>query len=280
MGVMKSQKDPAFLFYSSDFLSGTMFFSDEQVGKYIRLLCCQHQNGHLKEKHMLTICGGYDEDIFSKFEQDENGLYYNRRLDAEILRRSKYTESRRKNASSYNQSYVEHMQKHMPMHMENETENRNENEIGDLEQEEKKENLENSESSVTMGESLSVETAEDEPHTGHLSKTPKSPRKRNAELTKRQQERFDRFWSAYPFKKSVGQARITFAKLDPDDDLLEQILSGIERAQKYDHRFQDGGRFAPHPSTWLNASGWLDKFDEKGASAAKSYDDDLDFLGR
>ena len=69
-------KDPAFLFYSSDFLTGTALMSDEQVGKYIKLLCYQHQKGHLTERDMLKICSTHDEDIFSKFEKDENGLYY------------------------------------------------------------------------------------------------------------------------------------------------------------------------------------------------------------
>ena len=40
-------KDPAFLFYSNDFLTGTYTMTDEQVGKYIRLLCLQHQKGEL-----------------------------------------------------------------------------------------------------------------------------------------------------------------------------------------------------------------------------------------
>ena len=90
-------KDPAFLFYSSDFLSGTMLMSDEQLGKYIKLLCLQHQKGHLKEKDMLNICKTYDEDIFSKFKKDEDGNYYNERLDNEVQRRKKYSESRKNN---------------------------------------------------------------------------------------------------------------------------------------------------------------------------------------
>ncbi len=90
-------KDPAFLFYSSDFLSGTMLMSDEQVGQYIKLLCLQHQKGHLKEKDMLNICKAYDEDIFSKFKKDEQGNYYNQRLEDEVTRRKKYSESRRNN---------------------------------------------------------------------------------------------------------------------------------------------------------------------------------------
>ena len=88
-------KDPAFLFYTSDFLTGTMTMSNEQVGKYIRLLCLQHQKGILTEKDMLFICQLYDQDIFEKFIKDENGSYYNERLRIESEKRNKFTESRR-----------------------------------------------------------------------------------------------------------------------------------------------------------------------------------------
>lgn len=90
-------KDPAFLFYSSDFLSGTMLMTDEEIGQYIKLLCLQHQRGHLKEKDMLNICKTYNEDIFSKFKKDEEGNYYNERLEYEANKRKAYSESRRNN---------------------------------------------------------------------------------------------------------------------------------------------------------------------------------------
>jgi uncharacterized protein YdaU (DUF1376 family) len=117
-------KDPAFLFYSSDFLTGTMLMTDEQVGKYIRLLCIQHQKGRLSEKDMLKICGSYDEDIFSKFHKDEAGLYYNERLEAEINRRLAYSESRRKNREKKNKD-VKNICDSYEAHMENENENEN-----------------------------------------------------------------------------------------------------------------------------------------------------------
>lgn len=90
-------KDPAFLFYSSDFLSGTMLMTDEEIGQYIKLLCLQHQKGYLKEKDMLNICKTYNEDIFSKFKKDEEGNYYNERLEYEANKRKAYSESRRNN---------------------------------------------------------------------------------------------------------------------------------------------------------------------------------------
>ena len=102
-------KDPAFLFYTQDFYTGTVFMTDEQVGKYIRLLCLQHQTGHLEEKHMINICKTYDVDIFSKFIRDSEGKYYNERLDNEINRRSKYSESRRENRTS-KKTYDKHME--------------------------------------------------------------------------------------------------------------------------------------------------------------------------
>jgi len=116
-------KDPAFLFYSSDFLTGTMFMDNEQVGKFIRLMCAQHQKGRLTEKDMLKICGTHDEDIFEKFALDVAGLYYNERLEQEVEKRKAYSESRRNNRKKKEDmidtslSYVQHM--------ENENENEN-----------------------------------------------------------------------------------------------------------------------------------------------------------
>lgn len=90
-------KDPAFLFYTGDFSTGTQFMSDEQVGKYIRLLMAQHQCGHLKESHVLQICKTYDNDVMNKFIKDSSGLWYNERLDNEIVKRKNYSKSRAEN---------------------------------------------------------------------------------------------------------------------------------------------------------------------------------------
>ncbi len=90
-------KDPAFLFYTQDFAIGTQFFTDEQVGKYIRLLIAQHQHGHLSENQVLSICKSYDNDVLSKFSKDSDGKWYNERLDIEIVKRKKYADSRGRN---------------------------------------------------------------------------------------------------------------------------------------------------------------------------------------
>ncbi len=94
-------KDPAFLFYPSDFLVGTFNFTDAQRGQYIVLLCLQHQSGHLEKDVMLDVMHGEEDmKIMSKFMIDENGLFYNARLEKEINRRVEYAKSRSRNRSS------------------------------------------------------------------------------------------------------------------------------------------------------------------------------------
>lgn len=120
-------KDPAVLFYTSDFLSGTQFFSDEEKGKYITLLCQQHQLGHIPTEHMLNICKTYDNPVWKKFTKDSNGGWFNERMEVEKEKRLKYCESRRSNKMMeyLHKDKTKHMSKHMSGHMENENENEN-----------------------------------------------------------------------------------------------------------------------------------------------------------
>ena len=107
-------KDPAVLFYTSDFITGTLTMTDSQRGKYIILLCLQHQQGYLTQEDMMNICKTYDEKIFSKFTKDNLGYWYNERMKFESDKRKKYSESRSKNRN---------ISKTYDKHMENENEN-------------------------------------------------------------------------------------------------------------------------------------------------------------
>jgi uncharacterized protein YdaU (DUF1376 family) len=81
-------KDPAFLFYPSDFLTGTMFMNNEQIGIYIRLLCSQHQHGGIIDKVSFNSLVGENQLIKSKFIETETG-FYNERLTGEMEKRNK-----------------------------------------------------------------------------------------------------------------------------------------------------------------------------------------------
>ena len=82
-------KDPAFLFYPSDFLTGTMFMGNEQVGIYIRLLCSQHQHGGIIDKISFNSMVGNNEIIKTKFIETELGFYNIRLMEVMNLRNKK-----------------------------------------------------------------------------------------------------------------------------------------------------------------------------------------------
>jgi hypothetical protein len=88
-------KNPAVLFYTGDFLSGTLLFTDEQVGQYIKLLCAQHQlyPNFIPESYVLTICKTLDSPVVKKFLKTTLG-YYNDRMRIEIERRNNFCTSR------------------------------------------------------------------------------------------------------------------------------------------------------------------------------------------
>ncbi len=93
------RQDPAYQLYTSDFLVRNLHMSDEQAGRYIRLLCFQHQNGHMPESIMISFCKGVDSVVFAKFLIDNNGLYYNEEMELEIQRRTGISKTNSKNAT-------------------------------------------------------------------------------------------------------------------------------------------------------------------------------------
>lgn len=98
-------KDPAFLFYPGDWLGGTMTYTRHERGAYFDLLMGQFNNGHMSLEDVKVILGELDfntlweSKLRRKFKKDKDGLFYNQKLENEILKRQKYSESRRKNRS-------------------------------------------------------------------------------------------------------------------------------------------------------------------------------------
>lgn len=89
-------KDPAFLFYSKDWLEGTAEMTPEEKGVYIDLLAHQHQKGSLpSETKRLAKLVGLSEsdfekiwsDIGSKFIANTTGRLVNRKLNGIVSER-------------------------------------------------------------------------------------------------------------------------------------------------------------------------------------------------
>lgn len=102
-------KDPALLWYFSDWFSGTATLTRHHKGAYMDLLSVQFNQGKLTLDEIKTVLGsdfGSSWPALQKKFKFEDNLYFNERLQQEKDKRANYTESRRKNA------------KHMPKHME------------------------------------------------------------------------------------------------------------------------------------------------------------------
>jgi len=91
-------KDPAFLFYSSDFLTGVSDLTFEERGQYITLLCIHHQKGRLTQKMIDIAAPNATADVMAKFKQDDQGLFFNERLEAEKEKRAEHAEKQRQRA--------------------------------------------------------------------------------------------------------------------------------------------------------------------------------------
>ena len=120
-------KDPAFLFYPNDYIGGTMGMTFEEKGAYMELLMMQFNRGHMTSHMIGQTVGQIWDKIQNKFTQDDQGLWYNQRLEDEINKRKAFVGSRRNNLKGVNQytKKTGHMDGHMTSHMENENEDVN-----------------------------------------------------------------------------------------------------------------------------------------------------------
>lgn len=79
------------------------------------------------------------------------------------------------------------------------------------------------------------------------------PQKANTEAS------FETFWKLYPRKTAKDNARKAFAKINPDAELLAQILESLAKHCTCQGWLKDDGQFIPHASTWLNQKRWNDE---------------------
>lgn len=221
-------KDPAVLFYTADFLTGTQFFTDEQCGQYIRLLCQQHQLGHIPENHMLTILKIKDSPVWKKFVQDEKTLWFNERMDIEKQKRANYVENRRKigilgGRPQENNHKVTHKVNHKVNHKGNLIENDNDIDNNNI-------NV-NREGSAEGG-------GEKEPYC--LS--------------------FESLWPQYPSKGRIGK-KLSYrhyqasVKTPNDEAAIKQALQNYIRCKRVQKNF------IQNAATWFN--NWRDWIDYK-----------------
>jgi uncharacterized protein YdaU (DUF1376 family) len=82
---------------------------------------------------------------------------------------------------------------------------------------------------------------------------------------------FQKFWAAYPKKVGRKNAEKSWLKIDKSKTPVDVILRGLELATKSRQWKSDGGKFIPHPTTWLNQDSWLD--DHSGLDISETVKD-------
>jgi phage replication O-like protein O len=125
--------------------------------------------------------------------------------------------------------------------------------------------------SVQVDSTDSVHTKENLPKENHQKKKSCAPQadhdqvgetpacqlgQRMTDTAAQIQDRFERFYAAYPKKRSRGAAEKAFGKLKPSEELLGEMLDALA-ARARSGTWVDL-QFVPHPATWLNDKGWKD----------------------
>ena len=213
-------KDPAMLFYTSDFLTGVTLLNMKERGQYITLLCLQQQMGHMSLTQMQTAVGRLSPALLSKYVQDEDGLYYNRRADEEIRKRHAHCEKQKKNI-------------------------------------ERRWSKDTMKDTTAIPESYHGNTTVIPLENESENISPISSSQVKNEGTRLREDRFNQFWSIYP--KKVGKQAAYKAFLKVPEEIYPRIIPAVER-QKISLQWQrDGGRYVPNPATWLNQGRWDDE---------------------
>ena len=72
-------------------------------------------------------------------------------------------------------------------------------------------------------------------------------------------ERFEEFWKQYPRKEKKKNAAEAWSRLKLTDEDFSLVMASLSRQKMSDQWTRDGGKFIPHPTTWLNGRRWEDE---------------------
>ena len=233
-------KDPAFLFYPGDFLVGVSDLTMEERGQYITLLCIQHAKGRLTDKNIQLSVGTVSPDVLAKFEKDEDGCYYNSRLEFEIARRERFIASKVENGSKGGRP-------------KKTTENPNKT------QTKPNENLNETYSFNLAKANQNLVENENINENININKDEKIDK--NPYIT----SLFNKFWELYPKKVAKEYAYKCFINIDNLEIIFDDMINTLKKQKRMDSWLDK--RYIPNPSTWINQKRWEDEIDEQEVSS-------------
>ena len=74
---------------------------------------------------------------------------------------------------------------------------------------------------------------------------------------------FNTFWAIYPKKVAKADARKAWAQTKDIRPELTNLLNAVKAACKTEAWMKDGGKYIPHPATWLRGERWDDELEVK-----------------
>lgn len=115
------------------------------------------------------------------------------------------------------------------------------------------------------------------PETETETEPPPTPQRGKPSVCKKRKPRvgvspsFDAFWTAYPRKVAKDKARKAFRKINPNAELLAEMLRAVDAQKKAKDWLKEGGQFIPHPVTWLNGRRWEDELEPSNTSGGGDH---------
>ena len=255
---MSKNKDPAVLFYTSDFLASTLLWSYEDIGRYIRLLCLQHQQGGLTEGDLSAVAEG-SERVRAKFTQGEDGLYFNPRMLEESEKRARYLSAQRSNGMLGGRPKKAKENPRVSIGLTQTKPKQNPGGNGNINRNTNNNDLDNS-SSFYQPFSSSPQEGQIEEKIEEIEE--------NGEEVEEIEKMFVAFWQAYPKKKAKADAHARWMKMKPSRALLQIMLTAIEEQKKSKEWMKDGGQYIPYPATWLHRGQWEDEMSDDTSSTS------------
>lgn len=89
-------------------------------------------------------------------------------------------------------------------------------------------------------------------------------------------ESFNDFWKVYPKQLSKANALKEWNKLKPDDSLVREILTALERQKTSVQWQKDNGQYIPYPAKWLRERRWEDNLSETISTNESEHSYSLD----
>ena len=85
------------------------------------------------------------------------------------------------------------------------------------------------------------------------------PKKKPKETVEWMPTAFAAWYAAYPRHVSKEAARKAWNKLRPDEALVSEMMAALAEQKRSAEWTEDGGRYVPHPSTYLHQQRWTDE---------------------